>query len=209
MNSRRDLIVLSADKNIEYALKGLFARPQSLGIRAIEADIRVHPERDPSCALRGVSFLSNFSSTYRHGLLIFDYEGSGEENLRAPQELQQALNDELLGSDWGDRARAIVLYPELEAWVWSDSPHVDTAAGWNGHQPSLRKWLIDRGLLQNAEVKPERPKEAFEAALREVRKPRSSSLYEQIAKNVSLNRCTDAAFLEFRSILRNWFPESV
>ncbi len=209
MINRRDLIVLSADKNIEYALKGLFARPQSLGIRTVEADIRVHPERDPGCALRGVPFLSNLSSNYQHGLLIFDYAGSGQENIRKPQELQQDLNDEFLESAWGDRAKVIVLYPELEAWVWSGSPHVDAAAGWNGRQPSLRNWLIDRGLLEDAEVKPDRPKEAFEAALREVRKPRSSSLYEQIAKNVSLHHCKDAAFLEFRNILRNWFPEYV
>ena len=60
--------------------------------------------------------------------------------------------------------------------------------------------------LQTGEVKPARPKEAFEAALREARKPRSASLYQQIAERVSLRRCTDTAFLELKSILNNWFP---
>ena len=51
-----------------------------------------------------------------------------------------------------------------------------------------------------------RPKEAFQAALREARRPRSSSLYQQIAEKVSLHRCKDRSFLEFMDVLRSWFP---
>ena len=57
--NRKDLVVLAADKDMEYALKGLLSRPQALGIRTIEADIRVHPGHDPACAGRGVEYLSN------------------------------------------------------------------------------------------------------------------------------------------------------
>ena len=198
-------MVLAADKDMEYALKGLFTRTEALGIRAIEADILVHPHHDPACAVRGVEFLSNLSEQYGHGLLMFDHEGCGRENI-PPEEIQRSLDDDFTRSAWGSRARAIVLSPELEAWIWSDSPHVDDVAGWKGREPALYRWLTDQGWLQEGETKPERPKEAFQAALREAKRPRSSSLYQQIAERVSMHRCRDKSFLEFKKVLRNWFP---
>ena len=202
----KDLVVLAADKNIQQVLGGLLERPQALDIRPIQFDVLVHPQHDPACALRGVEFLSNFSEQYRNGLLIFDHEGRGREE-RPYLELQEELNGQFVNnSEWGDQARALVLSPELEAWVWSDSPHVDEIAGWSGQQPTLRQWLVDRGWIQQTTDKPERPKEAFEAALRQARIPRSSSLYRNIAQAVSVNRCTDATFLEFKRLMREWFP---
>ena len=202
---KKDLVVLAADKDMEHALAGLFTRPESLGIRPIEADILVHPQHDPACALRGVEFLSNFAGRYDHALLVFDHEGSGREQT-APGELRDSLNADFSRSVWGDRARAIVLSPELETWVWSDSPHVDDVAGWRGRRPTLRGWLVDRGWLREGELRPDRPKEAFQAALRKARRPRSSSLYRQLAERVSLAQCIDPAFLEFTEALSEWFP---
>ena len=202
-----DLVVLAADKNIEYALKGLFARPQALKIRPITVDIFTHPQRDPGCAQHGVTFLCNFSGQYHHGLLMFDYAGSGREQEQQPRELQETLNNEFANSMWRERARAIILSPEIEAWVWSNSPHVDDVAGWKNRQPSLRQWLTEQGWLQSGEVKPNKPKEAFLAALRAARTQRSSSLYQQIAEKVSLQQCTDSSFQEFRNLLRMWFPQ--
>jgi hypothetical protein len=204
--TRKDLVVLTADKNWMAALNGLFSRPQALGIRPIEAETIPHPRKDPGCANEGVAFLSNFSEQYHYGLLIFDYEGCGKEKTDSPRELQDYLDGQLTQSRWGDRARTIVLSPELEAWVWSVSPHVNAVTGWNNRQPCLRRWLIERGWLRDGEVKPERAKDAFQAALREVGTKRSSSLYQQIAERVSLRQCADASFLEFKDILRNWFP---
>ena len=201
----KDLVVLAADKNIEHALMGLFARPKALGIQPIEADIFIEPEHDPACALRGVDFLANLSKEYRYGLLMFDHEGSGKEDTQL-QDLQENLNMQFARSTWDEgRARAIVLSPELEAWIWSDSPHVDEVTGWKNRQPGLRPWMIEQGWLQEGEIKPRRPKEAFEAALREAQLPRSSSLYLQIAERISLEKCTDKAFREFRDTLKNWF----
>ena len=201
---KKDLVVLAADKDMEHALKGLFTRPEALDIRPIAADILVHPQHDPACARRGVAFLSNLSERYRYGLLIFDHEGSGREQERT-EDLQESLNEDFARSAWGDRAKAIVLSPELEAWIWSDSPHVEEVTGWKGRQPPLRRWLTDQGWLRENEVKPVHPKEAFQAALREARRPRSSSLYQQIAEKVSLRRCKDRSFLEFKDVLRSWF----
>lgn len=201
----KDLIVLAADKDLEHALLGLFSQPKRLGVRPIKADIRIHPEHDPACALHGVEFLSSFSPHYEHGLLMFDHEGSGQEK-KSREEIQEALNKDL-GRLWGNRARAIVLLPELESWVWSGSPHVDHVAGWKGRRPKLRDWLEEQDLLRKGEVKPDRPKEAFQAALRAAGTPRSASLYRQIAEKVSLRRCQDPSFREFRGIMQEWFPK--
>jgi hypothetical protein len=201
----KDLVVLAADKDLELTLRGLFSRPQAIGIREISYSIFIESEHDPACAMRGVQSLAIFAAQYQHALLIFDHEGCGKENL-TKEKLSGDLNEEFVRSAWGDRAKAIVISPELEAWVWSDSPHVDEIAGWQRHRPGLRSWLRDHGWLQQNEVKPESPKEAFEAALRERKIPRSSSLYLQMAQKVSLKRCVDPSFNEFCNLLRQWFP---
>ena len=64
----------------------------------------------------------------------------------SPDDLQAALNQEFRASAWGERGKAIVLAPELETWVWSDSPHVAAVAGWAERRPRLRQWLNDHGL---------------------------------------------------------------
>ena len=190
---------------MEHALRGLLKRPEALGIRLIETDIRVHPEHDPACARRGVEFLCMFLGQYRHALLIFDHEGSGRESV-TPTRLQESLNAEFTRSVWGDRAKAIVLSPELEVWIWSDSPHLGDVAGWRDRSPGLRPWLVEKGWLETEKAKPDRPKEAFDAALKEANVPRSASLYEQIASKVSLRRCQDTSFLRFKTVLQAWFP---
>ncbi len=202
----KDLVVLVADKDIEHALKGLLTRTKALHFRPVSVEILVHHQHDPACAQRGVEFLSMFSEMYRYGLLMFDHEGSGREQT-PHQELQEMLTAEFRRTDWGDRARTIVIAPELEIWVWSNSPHVDAVMGWKGKSPPLRQWLLEQGLLQKGESKPSRPKEAFQTALRRSQTPRSSSLFQEIAEKVSLRGCVEPSFREFIRTLRNWFPE--
>jgi hypothetical protein len=105
----------------------------------------------------------------------------------------------------GNRASAIAIDPELDVWIWSESPYVDEVLGWTGHDPSLRKWLFQEGWLIKGQTKPNRPKEALESALRIIRQPRSSSIYKDIAEKVSLKRCLDPSFLKLKNILTNWF----
>ncbi len=42
--------------------------------------------------------------------------------------------------------------------------------------------------------------------LRTARKPRSSSIYLELARSVGTERCTDPAFLKLKRCLREWFP---
>lgn len=200
----KDLVCLVADKNMEQTLLGLLRRPEALGIRAPSFDLFVHEERDPGCCRHGAEFLRPFTSRYRHALLIFDHEGCGQEGV-SPRDLERRLESELRRNGWDDRARVVAIEPELEAWVWSDSPEVDAILGWSGRLPDLRSWLAQKGLLPEDATKPPKPKEAVEAALYEVRKPRSSATYRQLAETVSFRRCQDRKFARLKSTLRRWF----
>ena len=200
-----DLVLLVADANMEQTVKGLLSRPEALGIRVLKFEVIKHVERDPGC-LKSADLLRLYRDRYRHVLVLFDREGSGRENSS-----REALEREVegrLSPDWGERARVVVLDPELEAWLWSDSPHVEVVLGWAGRTPSLRSWLIERNLLATGAVKPQRPKEAAERALRQVWKPRSSALYGELARKVSFQRCEDPSFRRMVEILRGWFPRS-
>lgn len=203
---KRDLIVLVADRNMAAAVDGLLARREALGLRQISADIRRHPEKDSGCRTSGVEFLRTFVKAYEHALLMFDHEGCGAE-MESVITLEDEIGAGLVQAGWGDRASVVIFEPELEAWVWADSPHVDGVLGWKGRQPNLRTWLTEKGFWAQNTFKPTRPKEAMEAALREVKKPRSSALYQSLAERVSLTRCQDRAFLKFKQTMKEWFGE--
>jgi hypothetical protein len=205
---RKDLILLAADKNIEASLKGLLSRFQALGLRRITFDPYVHPERDPGCLLRSHDFLRPFVGLYEHALVLLDRAGCGRD--AAERSILESQIEERLGQvGWKDRAAAVVISPELESWVWSDSPHVERALGWDRGPAPLRSWLQEKGLLEAGAAKPAQPKEAVELALKTVRTPRSSSIYLELARSVSTDRCTDPAFLKLKRCLREWFPPSL
>ena len=207
-NDPKDLIALVADKNMESILRGLLTRTESLGIRILNYDVFTHIERDPGCLRKSHDFLRTHHRNYRHALVMFDRVGCGSEN-KSREELEQLVEDRLSQSGWEDRGAVIVIDPELENWVWTNSPHVQTALGWEGRIPNLREWLISEGFLQTpAAPKPSHPKEAVEKATRIAKKPRSSSIYLQLAKSVTLAGCTDQAFLKFRQTISKWFTES-
>ncbi|MBU0909961.1 MAG: hypothetical protein KKA54_06230 [Proteobacteria bacterium] len=202
-----ELVVLVADKDMELAIKGILGRTQAMGIREPMPVVHVHPERDPGCLLRGHDFLSLFRNQFAHALILLDREGCGQE--RSAREILEAMIEKRLSeSGWGERAAAVVIDPELEMWVWSDSPQVDVVLGWHGRSPDLRSWLKSKNFLQEGQAKPERPKEAMELALRTARKSRSSSLYDQLARQVSLGRCVDPAFIKLKITLQTWFPRA-
>ena len=200
-----DLVLLVADKNMQFAVDGILNRPQSLAIRPIVWKAHVHPESDPGCLLRADAFLRPFVNRYAHAIVMLDREGCGRQQ-KTRRELEQEVEDILRQSGWAERAAAIVLDPELESWVWSDSPEVEMGLGWRDRNTSLRQWLVSKGLLALDCPKPLRPKEAMEETLRFLRRPRSSSIYQQIAKKVSFTRCDDPAFKKLKSILLSWFP---
>jgi hypothetical protein len=203
-----DVVCLVADENMRQALLGMLSRHQALGIRQIRHDIPVHPLRDPGCRTRSPDFLQTYLHRASHALVLFDHEGCGRDP--EPREaIEVEVEARLHRSGWGERAAVIVIDPELESWVWSDSPHVSTLLGWADRTPDLLTWLRqhENKYLDADHVKPARPKEAVEAVLRTVRQPRSSVLYRELARKVSLERCTDPAFGKLSATLQRWFAE--
>jgi hypothetical protein len=204
-----DLITLVADKDTEHTLKGLFSRHHSFGIQDISKannHIIVHQNRDGGVRSGCVDLLRPYSNDYKHALVLFDHEGCGQED-KSCEELENELEQEFVKTGWGERVSVIILYPEIEAWVWSDSPHIEEILGWRERTPNLRNWLKTKGFIKNEEIKPTRPKEAVEEAMREARKPRSSAVYQQIAERVSFKNCTDKSFLKLKTTLQEWFAE--
>jgi hypothetical protein len=201
---RLDLVVLSADRKIEHSIQSLIERrAKALGIRRPMVEYVTHPNHDPGCLRSADKLLAVFRGRATHSLVVFDHEGSGREE-QPREELERAVESLLEASGWKNCSAAIAIAPELEAWVWNDSPHVGAALGWRGRTP-LRAWLVREGLLAAGAAKPSRPKEAVEAVLRHARKQLSSSIYSDIAARVGLDRCVDPAFNKLRRILRAWF----
>lgn len=200
----KDLFILVADKNAEFALKGALARPAALGIRPIEFEIRTHPGRDGGARKTGPEILATQIRQYRHGLLMFDLEGSGKESAGAV--VLESQLDGRLHNQWKNAAKAIVIEPELDVWIWGSDNAVEASIEWPAGK-GVREWLREQGFMFDANEKPTRPKEALEAALRVPDLPRSSALYQRIASRISLPRCKDAAFVRLRYQLLAWFPK--
>jgi hypothetical protein len=204
---RKDLVVLTTDKNAQFAVRGILSRFQSLGIRQLTPDYYLHPGKDSGVLHTAHDFLRSFSKIYMHALVIMDREGSGQDEI-GRVDMEATIETALGKSGWDDRAAVVVIDPELDIWVWSDSPHLDHELGWSGCRPDLRSWLRSRNHLAIDARKPHRPKEALEAALKHVRKPRSSALYQAIAERVSLVKCTDLAFVKLKTVLQKWFSSA-
>lgn len=202
-STQRDLVVLVGDRNIEYAIKGILTRYQSLKISQPLEDVYVHPGHDPGCFHNSHEFLRNFVNSHKFALVMFDLEGCGQQMTR--EEVETHVEDFLSRNGWNGRSAAIVIDPEIDIWVWNNSPHVDEVLGWKGRKPNLWKWLKQRGFMTAPNIKPAPPKEALEAALRSAGKAKSSSIFKQLAHKVGLHKCSDPAFLKLKRILRTWF----
>jgi hypothetical protein len=199
----KDLMVLVPDKNMQFAVEGLLRRIHSLKIRSISFDIKVHSQRDPGIFTASHEFLRIFSGKYSYAMVMLDREGCGCEE--APSQIAALIQGRLDVNGWQGRSHVIVLDPELEIWVWSNSPVVAECMGWN--DPELTLWLTNKRYIAAGSSKPSDPKSVFEEALRLRGKPRSSSIYKKLAENVGFERCTDAAFIKFKTVLMNWFSD--
>jgi len=199
-----DLVCVAADRSIEAAMQAMLDRPEALGIRAITFETLVHPERDPGCFHDPAALLAGYGGRSEHALVVLDCAWDGAPINAAP-ELEAMLERRLATIAPPGWARAVVIDPELEAWVFSDSPHVATTLGWPGSTEDLRSALEAERLWDSGRTKPNDPKRAMDWALRRARIPRSSAIFRKLASRVSFQRCQDRSFLRLREILREWF----
>lgn len=191
---------------MRFALQGALSRHAALGIRHIGFDFLEHPGRDGGVRTNGPKLLELKKAEFSHAMLVLDYEGSGTNAIDAIS-LEQEL-DEKLRSTWGNAAKAIVIDPELDVWMWGSDNALSAVLG-SPSEESIRDWLRNQDFQFTDLDKPVRPKEAMEKLLAKLRRPRSSSIYEKIAGRISFKRCTDPAFLRLRSQLEGWFPADI
>ncbi|MBI2570429.1 MAG: hypothetical protein HYV63_25800 [Candidatus Schekmanbacteria bacterium] len=200
-----------ADKNMESALRGILSREEVrlvLGTAPFLFDPRrdllvAAGQNDPGLYTRASEILQPYAGSWKHAVVLVDAEWQGSPGA---DQIQQRLNEHLVNAGWADGdGLGLVVDPEIDLWLWSDSPHTPVALGW----PSwieLREMLERESLLKPGQLKPERPKEAAERALRLKRKVRSSLIYEQISSRVSIRRCQEPAVLVLLETLQRWFP---
>jgi hypothetical protein len=198
-----DLAVLVADKDIEQALRGLLSRRcHSLGIHEPATKIFQHPDRDPGCYHRPGEVLQPHLGGC--GLVVLDAAWKGRP-AGPGSSLEEAVWQKLVTLGWeARRVAAVVIEPELEAWVWSDSPQVADVLGWND-MTALGGWLHNQGLWPQGEPKPPDPKESLRRALREADRPCTPRVFRELAERVSVNRCRDPSFQRLRDQLVAWF----
>lgn len=142
-----NLVVLVPGKDERETLSGLLSsRQQSLGIASIRFEILVHPRRDPGCFHEAPAVLQPFLRRADRALVLLDFQGSGQEN-RSAGEIGDDLLHRLDAAGWKNRAGVVIIDPELEVWLWADSPRVDAELGWSGRDRPLRDWLHSEGWL--------------------------------------------------------------
>jgi len=185
MPPTKKMIVLVADLDAESAIRGLLGRDKSLGISSlsegIDFDILRHPQRDPGCRYDAVRFLRAFANSHRRALVIFDHHGCGQES-ESSEKIEREVEQRLASAGWQDRAAAIAIEPDLEAWVWSDSPSVAEALGWHAGYIRLMRWLKKERFVAWPQ-KPANPKEAVRKAMHEAGKPLSPRIFSKIGGN--------------------------
>lgn len=200
----KDLIVLTADKNIEFLLRGLLPRiPAIEKTRNFSFDIYPHIHKDAGVFNTAHEFLRPFSDQYRHAIVIFDHEGCGHEHL-SREEIEDKIEKLLYSNGWSNRTGVLVVSPEIENWVWVYHKHVERAISWETNQ-DIYEWLHIMNLKDPNVPKPSRPKEAFEAALFKSITPKSSSIYKELAENASYRSCGDPTFIKMIELLKRWF----
>ncbi len=207
----KPLLFLVADKDMEHALKGFFGRDgwwRSAGCSPFPIDPRrdiavAAGQHDPGLYTRAHELLAPFGGRYERAVVMLDAAWDGSPGAPA---IREQVDAHLAAAGWPEERRlALVIDPEVDAWLWSDSPHAARALGWPDAR-ALRRALEDHGWVAGDEPKPARPKVAAEWALRRARMPWSSAMFERVAAQVSVRRCRDPALGELLAALRAWFP---
>jgi hypothetical protein len=204
-SERKDLIALVADRSMKLSVDILFARHKDLGIRSISCDVFSHENNDPGVLRESHSFLRPQARRYRYAIAICDREGCGREAFPREQ-LEATIEQRLHENGWENRASAIVIDPELEAWIWGDWTVLARSIRWTGGGARVKSFLIQQRLLRLDQNKPPRPKEALERAMKQVQIRFSSTVHKAMAQQAEFAQCTDPAFLKMLTTLQQWFP---
>jgi hypothetical protein len=207
---KRDCMFFVADLNMLAAFKGFLCREQfhqSIGCAAFsfdpKKDIRHAEFVNDNLHTQAGELVRGYQTTHKRIVVVQDcaFEGSPGQ-----ARIESNLSRQLVAAGWErDDFLTIAIAPELEQWLWQDSPHVETALKHKA-PPSLKQMLINAGHWEEGAPKPADPKAAMEWVTNRNRVIRSGATYGKITSKVSVKTCTDAAFLRLVAQLLAWFP---
>ena len=156
----KDLVVLLADKNMEFLVRGLFPRiPDVEQIQPFNFEPLVHPYRDPGIYNDAHDFLRPFIKRYSYAIVILDHTGCGKEE-KTREEVEKDIEDQLIRSGWRNNACAIAINPELENWIWVNEARMEGAISWK-NTVSLYDWLHKKRLEEARRAKTVSSKRSF------------------------------------------------
>ena len=212
MSTPNKIAILVPDGAYPLVLGEILKRNRSLGIRVVAHDFIKDALRDSSP--ESAELLRPSQRECTHALIVRDLHGSGWETKGAAA-LEEHLRSQLQDSGWPpERSDALVVDPEIEAWLRFDSAHFQDMlrdrARRRRDEDLLLKPVIEEIIASqggfNQWGKPLNPKESFEEALRTFGIQRSNALYQHLASRESLKNCVIPSFNQLVSILQNWFP---
>ena len=204
----KDLILLVPDTSMEKAVCAILQRRRALRIRELRFDCVVHPGRDGGVRKNAHELLRLHAGRYDNAIVMFDYHGCGEEDKKTAPQIEADVTSNLTNSGWNSaNALVVVIEPELEVWVWGNSPWIARVVGWPGGDTKSMKLSVRRSGFQiNPLGKPAKPKEALQDILRKTNTPRSAAIYQEMATKAGLRDCKEHSFLKLTRFLRERFP---
>lgn len=203
----KDLLVIVADADAEILMNKVLGRPEALGMRPIDVEVRRFSGLDPGVVEEGPELSRSRKVDFRHVILLWDHHGS---NWESADEAEQSVVGRLKSVTWGDRCGAIAIQPELEAWLWHSPDAIREWLRFKGEQDFVGHLeAVAKGMnLTLEEARQKRPKELLEGAAQ--RRGRGKPLAKDIglmASAASLRRLENCpSFGRLARVLRGWFP---
>jgi len=216
MPEQRDCLFLVADSAMGNVVDGFLSKGHfegRIGCRQFEFDFDKDVLEAPKLGMGADGGIykhchrmlqeNGYMESHRRLVVLCDQQFGSEV---PAAEVRTEILDRIQKNGWGDdKADVVVIDPELEIWIWQDSPHVQKAIGFNG-PGSLRELLREDGSWPDGRIKPSEPKELFRQLCHRYKTPFSSALYRDVAENVSALGCSDPAFKQLLHTLCRWFP---
>ncbi|CAD5370103.1 conserved hypothetical protein [Rubrivivax sp. A210] len=211
---KRDCLFFVADKTMRETFLGFLGREDraaQLGcghfaFDAAEDLFFAAGQNDPGLNTRAGLLLSPFFHSHRKAVVALDCDWVGSPG---QARIIQNVSTQLHQGGWApEDVIVIAIDPELEQWIWQDSPVL--AEELRLHAPGgLKATLAQRGLWPEDATKPPSPKDLFNRLRRENNVKLSSSIFKRIATRVPVARCEDAEFRRLVAQLQAWFPAAV
>jgi hypothetical protein len=179
----------------------LTERRPDLAIREITFDITKHPGHDGGVVKYAPEFLSVFRNTHRYAVVMLDVEFDGSPG--DANRIEAMLQERLDNRGWQGHSQVIAIDPELEVWAWC-APH-HTLEALNATNQEVRRIAENKGWWDAEGRRFTRPKALFREVARAKQIAGPARLFPRLARQISVERCHDRAFVRFRDILRHWF----